>query len=391
MNHNLSIIKDNIAKWMLEKPNFTEEQVLNEIEQVVFQSKSFIGENINEKKVLITKATQLIIGYQCIQPLMDDDDISEIMINNRQVFFEKYGKINKWEGVITKKEIDLLIQRICEKSNRAINQLQPISDASLQGGIRTNIVLAPISVDGHVITIRKFPKNPITALKLLETGFFDKKIMLFLKMLVKAKYNLFICGGAGSGKTTLLNVLTGFIHNEERVITIEDSIELSITHINNLVRLESRRANSEGKGEITIEQLIKSSLRMRPDRIIVGEVRGKEALDMLQAMNTGHDGSLSTGHSNSNEDMITRLETMVLYNQELPITAIRQHIKNAIDIFIFVKRIGSRRVLSDIAQVDKSKKNLHLLHLFSYDHKKHQYKMINEFTNISKLERYTHE
>lgn len=391
MDHNLSIIKDNIAKWMLEKPDFTEKQVLNKIEHVVFSSNDFIGTNINEKDKLIIKAVQVISGYHCIQPLMDDDDISEIMINNQQVFFEKFGKVSKWEGEITQKEIELLIQRICEKSNRTINQLQPISDASLKGGIRTNIVLSPISVDGNVITIRKFPKNPITAFKLLETNFFDKRIMLFLKMLVAAKYNLFICGGAGSGKTTLLNVLTDFINPNERVITIEDSIELSITHINNLVRLESRLSNSEGKGEITIEQLIKSSLRMRPDRVIVGEVRGKEALDMLQAMNTGHDGSISTGHANSNEDMITRLETMVLYNQEIPISAIRQHIKNAIDIFIFVKRIGKRRILSDIAEVDKHQDILHLIPLFSFNNKQNNYQMLNEFTNVEKLERYSYE
>jgi len=387
----INLIKDYISNLLKEKDIINEIDIKEEIEKFVFSNKKFRDMNIIEKSNLIKEASDLIIGYNKIQPLIEDDDISEIMINSNIVFYEKKGKMYKWKITLSEKESLLIIQKICEKSNRSINSLQPINDASLEGGIRTNTILYPVAVDGNVITIRKFPKNPITSNYLLQNEFYNKKVLLFLKLLIKAKYNIFICGGTGSGKTTLLNVLSEFINNNERVITIEDSIELSINHIENIVRLEARKANSEGKGEVTIEQLIKASLRMRPDRIIVGEVRGKEALDMLQAMNTGHDGSLSTGHSNSCDDMITRLETMILSNKEIPISAIRNQIKNAIDIFVFVLRIKEKRVLYEIAEVIKDKKeNITLNCIYKYDLKNKCIKGVNEFVNTTKIESYTY-
>jgi len=389
MNDYIRIIKENISKKLQYNNKIITSDLIQEIEDIVFHSNEFFGSNIEEKALIIKKATDYILGYNTIQPLMEDGEISEIMINGSNVFYEKRGILYKWSQKIEKSEVDLIIQKICEQSNRVVNSLQPINDASIEGGIRTNTVLEPISVEGNIITIRKFPKNPITSKQLIENKFLDEQVLLFLKMLVKAKYNIFICGGAGSGKTTLLNVLSEFINKNERIITIEDSIELSIRHIDNLVRLETRKANSEGKGEITIEQLIKTSLRMRPDRIIVGEVRGKEAIDMLQAMNTGHDGSISTGHSNSCEDMISRLETMILSNKEIPLKAITNQIKNAIDIFIFVSRQKNRRVLYEVSEVIKDEKEgIKLNCIIKYDKKDNKAKFINVFMNQIKLEEY---
>jgi len=389
MNDYINIIKEHISKKLQYNSSIVNEDLIKEVEYIVFQSNEFFGSNIKEKALMIKKATDYIVGYNVIQPLMDDDDISEIMINGSKVFYEKRGILYKWSQKIKKSEVDLIIQKICEQSNRVVNSLQPINDASIEGGIRTNTVLEPISVEGNIVTIRKFPKHPITAKQLIKSEFLDKQVLIFLKMLVKAKYNIFICGGAGSGKTTLLNVLSEFINKNERIITIEDSIELSIRHIDNLVRLETRKANSEGKGEVTIEQLIKTSLRMRPDRIIVGEVRGKEAIDMLQAMNTGHDGSISTGHSNSCEDMISRLETMILSSKEIPLKAITNQIKNAIDIFIFVSREKNRRVLYEVSEVIKDKKEgIKLNCIIKYDKKSNKTNFINTFMNQIKLEEY---
>ncbi|MBN2851772.1 MAG: CpaF family protein [Clostridia bacterium] len=389
MNEDINRIKDHIFKNMQDNQAIDDNLIIEEIENHVFNDSCFTGKSLSEKAGLIKTACNLIVGYNKIQELMDDDDISEIMINKNKVFYEKGGVIFRWQDTISDDEVALIIQKIGEKSNRSVNSLQPISDASVEGGLRTNTVLFPISVDGNIITIRKFPKNPFTSQRLIENMFLDEKTLLFLKMLVKAKYNLFICGGAGSGKTTLLNVLSEFIDSNERIITIEDSVELSISHIDNLIRLEARKANSEGKGEVSIEQLIKTSLRMRPDRIIVGEVRGREALDMLQAMNTGHDGSISTGHSNSCRDMISRLETMILSGKEIPLRAIRNQIRNAIDIFIFVSRQNQRRVLYEICEVIKDDHtDIRLNSIMQYNRKTDQFEITSEFNNIEKLEGY---
>ena len=283
-----------------------------------------------------------------LQELVDNPQITEIMVNGEQsVFVEKGGAICRWNRSFeTREQLEDLIQQIVSRVNRTVNAASPIADARLEDGSRVHVVLPPVALDGPVLTIRKFPE-PITMERLISLGSVTETAAGFLKKLVKSGYNLFISGGTGSGKTTFLNALSEFIPEEERLITIEDSAELQITHVPNLVRLETRAANHEGSREITIRDLIRASLRMRPDRILVGEVRGAEALEMLQSMNTGHSGSISTGHANSSRDMLLRLETMVLMGADLPLAAIRSQIASAIDIFIHLGRLRdrSRKVL----------------------------------------------
>lgn len=276
------------------------------------------------------------------------------MINGcNDIFVEKNGRITRCDIVFESRErLTEVAQKIAAMSNRIVNEARPIVDTRLEDGSRVNIVLPPAAIDGPVITIRKFYDEPLTIEKLISINSISKEAAEFLKKAVEAKYNIFISGGTGSGKTTFLNALSNFIPKDERVITIEDSAELQIKGVNNLVRLEARNANAQGENEITIRDLIKSSLRMRPDRIIVGEVRGAEAIDMLQAMNTGHDGSLSTGHSNSTADMLSRLETMVLMGMQLPLDAIRKQIGSAIDIIVQLGRLRDKtRKVLEITEV----------------------------------------
>ena len=285
-----------------------------------------------------------------LQELIDDEEITEIMVNGRgKIFYEKHGRILQWDKCFRSREkLEDVIQQIVGTNNRVVNEYSPIVDARLADGSRVNIVLEPIAIDGSCISIRKFPKEPITMEKMIGFGSVSRELVEFLRQLVTARYNIFISGGTGSGKTTFLNALSSFIPADERIVTIEDSAELQIRNIPNLVRLETRNDNMETGNGITIRDLIKTALRMRPDRIIVGEIRGAEALDMLQAMNTGHDGSLSTGHANSTRDMLSRLETMVLQgNAGLPLPAIRQQIASALDIIIHLSRLRdkSRRTM----------------------------------------------
>ncbi len=289
-----------------------------------------------------------------LQPILDDASITEIMINGpKHIFIERDGRLSELEEHFeSDKQLEDLIQKIVAKVNRTVDSSNPICDARLEDGSRVNIVLAPIALDGATVTIRKFPEKVISFHDLIKWQSISEEAAAFLQKCVKAKYNIFVSGGTGSGKTTFLNALSNFIPSDERIITIEDSAELQIQNVRNLVRLETRNANTEGKGAITIRDLIKSSLRMRPERIVVGEVRGAEALDMLQAMNTGHDGSLSTGHANSPADMLSRLETMVLTGCSFPIEAIRQQIASAIDLIVHLGRLSdkTRRVL-DIVEL----------------------------------------
>lgn len=284
-----------------------------------------------------------------IQDLIDSNDVTEIMINGMDsIFIEKAGHIYQWDRHFdTKEKLEDVIQQIVAKCNRAVNEASPIVDARLENGARVNIVLAPVALNGPIVTIRRFPDKPILMKDLISFGSITREASQELSGLVRAGYNIFISGGTGSGKTTFLNVLSHDIPQSERIITIEDSAELQLQEIPNLVRLETRTANAEGTKAITIRDLIKSSLRMRPDRIIVGEVRGSEAIDMLQALNTGHDGSLSTGHANSSKDMLTRLETMVLMGMDLPLAAVRRQIASGVDIIVHLGRLRdkSRRVL----------------------------------------------
>lgn len=288
-----------------------------------------------------------IRGFGILDTIIRDDSITEVMINGKDnIFIEQKGRVRKMDAAFeSERRLEDIIQRIVGLAGREVNQANPIVDTRLPdeepyNGSRVNVVLPPISLVGPVVTIRKFSKNPMTIAKLIQYGSLTQEIADFLEILVKARYNIFISGGTGSGKTTFLNALSNYIPKEERIITIEDSAELQIENVPNLVSMETRNANSTGSGQITIRDLIKSSLRMRPDRIIVGEVRGAEALDMLQAMNTGHDGSLSTGHANSTHDMLSRLETMVLQGSAgLPLPAIRQQISSAVDIIIHLSRL----------------------------------------------------
>ena len=292
-----------------------------------------------------------------LQELVDAPEITEIMVNGPEnIFIEKDGKIRRWDRQFDSAEqLENLIQQIVSRVNRTVNLSSPIADARLEDGSRVHVVLAPVAIDGPVLTIRKFPE-PITMEKLLRLGSISKEAAAFLKLLVAARYNIFVSGGTGSGKTTFLNALSEFIAEDERIITIEDSAELQIRHIPNLVRLETRNGNQDGSREISVRDLIRASLRMRPDRILVGEVRGGEALEMLQAMNTGHDGSISTGHGNSPADMLTRLETMVLMAADLPLPAVRSQIASAVEILIHVGRLR-----------DKSRKVLEITEVIGYE------------------------
>ena len=300
-----------------------------------------------------------IRGFGLLDLIMRDDNITEVMINGpKDIFIEKAGRLEKLDKEFeNERRLEDVVQKIVGMAGREVNQANPIVDTRLPNGSRVNVVLPPISRNGATVTIRKFSKTPMTVEQLLKYKSITPEVADVLQILVRAKYNIFICGGTGSGKTTFLNAVSNYIPHDERVITIEDSAELQIVGIDNLVSLETRNANASGSGAITIRDLIKSSLRMRPERIIVGEVRGGEALDMLQAMNTGHDGSLSTGHANSTKDMLSRLETMVLQGAEgLPLEAIRQQIASALDIIIHLSRLR-----------DKSRKTMEITEVCGYE------------------------
>lgn len=320
----------------------SDEELQSQIESITdyYFSNQFI--KMEDKVSIVDQVYSSIRGFGILDSIMKDETITEVMVNGpNDIFIEKNGRLQKLNDHFqSERKLEDIIQRIVSMAGREVNQANPIVDTRLPDGSRVNVILPPISLVGPVVTIRKFSKEPMTISQLIKYGSITKEIAKKLELLVKSKYNIFISGGTGSGKTTFLNALSNYIPKEERIITIEDSAELQIEGIDNLVSLETRNANATGAGRITIKDLIKSSLRMRPERIIVGEVRGEEALDMLQAMNTGHDGSLSTGHANSVKDMLSRLETMVLQGSEaLPLIAIRQQIASAIDIIIHLSRL----------------------------------------------------
>lgn len=344
--------------------NFALSELSNEaleakVEELVGHSLAGQYCSIEQKISIVKQVYSSIRGFGLLDSIMSDDSITEVMINGPEnIFIEQKGRLFKMDKQFEdQRELEAVIQKIVGLAGREVNQANPICDTRLPDGSRVNVVLPPIALCGPTITIRKFSKEPMTMEKLIRYGSLTPEIAEKLKILVRAKYNIFIAGGTGSGKTTFLNALSNFIPHDERVITIEDSAELQITGVDNLVSLETRNANASGVGQITIRDLIKSSLRMRPERIIVGEVRGGEALDMLQAMNTGHDGSLSTGHANSTQDMLSRLETMVLQGAAgLPLEAIRQQIASALDIIIHLSRLR-----------DKSRKTMEITEVVGYE------------------------
>ena len=306
-----------------------------------------------------------------IQELIDSNDVTEIMINGMDsIFIEKAGHIYQWDRHFdTKEKLEDVIQQIVAKCNRAVNEASPIVDARLENGARVNIVLAPVALNGPIVTIRRFPDKPILMKDLISFGSITREASQELSGLVRAGYNIFISGGTGSGKTTFLNALSNYIPQEERIITIEDSAELQLINIRNIVRMETRNANVDGCQEITIRDLIKTSLRMRPDRIVVGEVRGGEAFDMMQCLNTGHDGSMSTGHANSARDMLSRLENMILMGMEIPLAAIRQQIASGIDIIVHLGRLRdkSRKVLEIVEVTGYEDEEIQLSPLYRFE------------------------
>lgn len=350
-----------LKNYVFENFNLNElsdEALEEQIGLLVQQSLSNQLVSLDEKVKLVNQIYSSIRGFGILDTIMNDDDITEVMINGPEnIFIEKDGKLMRMdEHFESERRLEDVIQRIVGLAGREVNQANPIVDTRLPDGSRVNVVLPPIALCGPTVTIRKFSKTPMTIDMLIRYGSLTREIANKLEILVRAKFNIFISGGTGSGKTTFLNALSNYIPKDERIITIEDSAELQITGIDNLVSMETRNANSSGAGEINIRDLIKSSLRMRPERIVVGEVRGGEALDMLQAMNTGHDGSLSTGHANSTKDMLSRLETMVLQGAAgLPLDAIRQQIASAVDIIIHLSRLR-----------DKSRKTMEITEVVGY-------------------------
>ncbi len=351
-------IKVNVAELMDLTRDIDDDEVKEIIYRVIAEKSAVDYLDIEEKKALFNNVFNSMRGLDALQPLVDDPTITEIMINGpNNIFVEKSGRLFKMPTSFSSTaSLENVIQNIVSRVNRIVNESSPIVDARLKDGSRVNVVLPPIALDGPTVTIRKFPEDPMTIKQLIAYKSITYEVAEFLERMVKAKYNIFISGGTGSGKTTFLNALSNFIPKDERVITIEDSAELQIKGVENLVRLETRNANTEGKGEITMRDLIKSSLRMRPERIVVGEVRGAEALDMLQAMNTGHDGSLSTGHANSSADMLSRLETMVLTGANMPLDAIRHQIASAVDIIIQLSRLR-----------DKSRRTMEISEVLNYE------------------------
>lgn len=351
---------------------------------------------LREKIQIKNEIFNSIRRLDILSDLLEDDEITEIMINGPDsIFYEKDGRIHKANKRFESADkLMSVIQQIAGEANRMVNETSPIVDLILKDGSRVNVVLKGVSVNGSAVTIRKFPKEIMGMSRLIELGAIDARTAEFLGMLVRAGYNIFISGGTGAGKTTFLNALTEYIPEEERLITIEDSAELRIRSLENLVRLEVRNANIEGKNQITIRDLIKCSLRMRPDRIIVGEVRDAAAIDMLQAMNTGHDGSLSTGHANSAHEMLLRLESMVLMGADLPLKAIRQQIASAIDIVVHLGRLRdkSRRVLEIREVVGMENEEIITRELYRFEENESsseivegELRKVNDLMNVGKL------
>ena len=346
-------LKQEIKSRLLEKLDHSMEMEDEAVQELVENEVWLMGKEtyspLAEKKRLCREIYYAIRKYDVLQELLEDETVTEIMVNGPDhIFIEKEGRLQQWQTAFESEDKLLdVIQQIVAKANRVVNESSPIVDARLFGS-RVHVVLPPVALNGPILTIRRFGKTPLLIPELLRLGSVSQEICTFLEKLVIAGYNIFISGGTGSGKTTFLNALSSFIPRTERIITIEDSAELQIQGNDNLVRLETRNANVEGCKPVTIRDLIRASLRMRPDRIIVGEVRGAEAIDMLQALNTGHDGSLSTGHANSAADMIARLETMILMGMELPLAAIRRQIAGGVDLIVHLGRLRdkSRRVLS---------------------------------------------
>lgn len=342
-------IQEELLTELKQGASFSDEEMRDEIEMRVLKHGQIEYLTIEEKMELVRKIFNSIRRLDVLQELLEDPEITEIMINGPEhIFIEKDGRLmDSGKRFPSRSKLEDVIQQIVSKVNRVVNEASPIVDVRLLDGSRVNVVLPPVALDGPVMTIRRFPETPFHMDKLLELGSITREAADFLRLLVEARYNIFISGGTGSGKTTFLNVLSNYIPPTERIITIEDSAELQIRNIANLVRLETRNANLEGRNEVTIRDLVRSALRQRPDRIIIGEIRDAAVIELLSAMNTGHDGSISTGHANSPADMLRRLETLVLTGMDIPLAAVRSQIASAIEIIVQLGRLRdkTRKVL----------------------------------------------
>lgn len=388
-------LKELLKQRVMEKLNFSQETSDEHLKGVIQEEIMKISEEypllLSDKIRLNQEVFYALRRLDILQDLLEDDSVTEIMINGyKNIFIERQGKLHRYPGHFSDNEkLYQVIQQVASGANRMVNERNPIVDARLNDGSRVNIILPPISIDGATMTIRKFAKEPMTLAWLCEREAFSKEIAKFLKILVRARYNIFISGGTGSGKTTLLNGMSNCIPKDERIITIEDSAELKLNGIDNLVRLEMRNANAAGENQVDMKELIKAALRSRPDRIIVGEVRGEEALSMLNAMNTGHDGSISTGHANSCKDMLKRIETMVLMGVDMPVEAIRGQMASAIDVIIHLGRSfdGSRKLMeiSEITGMAASQVALHPLFEMNEDD---ELTMRSELCDQKKLKEY---
>jgi pilus assembly protein CpaF len=351
-----SIMRNRLMDSLEMYREIQDEEIYRKIDELILENGT--GIRLAEREHLRRELFNSVRRLDILQELVDDNSVTEIMINGTDgIFIERDGRLIRWDRQFgSTGKLEDLVQQIVAKCNRIVNESSPIVDARLDNGARVNIVMPPVALNGPVITIRRFPDQPIRMDQLIRWGAVSEEAACFLKNLVRSGYNLFISGGTGSGKTTFMNALSAFIPSDERIITIEDNAELQIQGISNLVRMEARNANAAGELAVTIRDLIRSSLRMRPDRILIGEVRGSEVIDLLQALNTGHDGSISTGHANSPQDMLARLETMVLMGMEIPLPAIRRQIASGIDIIIHLGRLR-----------DKSRKVLEIIELLGYD------------------------
>ncbi len=364
-------IQDRVLENIEYHKAIDDNELIKNIDLEILRYKKSRYLNLSQREKLKKDIYNSLKKLDVLQDLVDNPAITEIMVNGpNEIFIESKGQIEKTNLKFSSgNKLDEIIQIIVSKNNRAVNMANPIADARLDNGSRVNIMLPPIAINGPVITIRRFPDKPITMDRLIEFNSITEEVAHLLEKLVKAKYTIFVSGGTGAGKSTLLNALSDYIPKDERIITIEDNAELQIMGVKNLVRLEARSGNSSADNEVSIRDLLKASLRARPDRIIIGEIRGAEAIDMLQAVNTGHEGSMSTGHSNSPSDMLNRLETMVLMGIDLPISSIRRQIASGIDIIVQLGRLRdkSRRVLEVTEIVGYKNEEIQLNCLYKFE------------------------
>lgn len=389
-------IRDQIREQILAEMDYSRQLEDEEVRETIGRllgAREYAGIlTLRERSRMGRELFHAIRKMDVLQELIDDPEVTEIMVNGMNgIFVEREGHMYQYPHQFGSAEkLQDVIQQMVAGCNRVVNEASPIVDARLENGSRVNIVLKPVALNGPIVTIRRFPETPMSAANLIEYGSMSQEISRFLERLVRSRYNIFISGGTGSGKTTFLNVLSRFIPEEERIVTIEDSAELQLSGVRNLVSMETRNSNSEGCAPITIRELIRTALRMRPDRVIVGEVRGGEAIDMMQAMNCGHDGSMSTGHGNSARDMLTRLETMILMGMELPLPAVRRQIASGLDIIVHLGRLRdkSRKVL-EIAEVtgyENGEIQLQTLYRFEEDMESSKEKVAGTWRREGELE-----